>query len=370
MSALGPIQVVGSRSGAHAGTLLPDSDGQGGSFIPSTPFTAGETVTVTTQLNVIGGLNGQFSFRVENPAPQLPPAGVPRVSAGSNGLQHFRSRPDLTPASITVTRNSAPASNGDIFLTPQFGPTQNGPMILDPSGRLVWFQPDSDHPQHAVHRLPRPEPPRPAGAHLVAGEHERGQRSRRRRDLRPELPRDRHRPRRQRARRRPARVPGHAPGAGVHHRDGPGPPARLCAGGDGRPGPGDRHRDRAGHVQLGRAGSHPAVDVVQLRRQRPGPHPRSVPSQLGVAGQRRQPDRLGPQHLRGLQDQPPDRPDHLDARRQEVELQDGPRHHHGVPARRDHPARRHDHDVRRRRRPAPGPPVLARRADPARHSRT
>ena len=67
VSALGPIQVVGSRSGAHAGTLLPDSDGQGGSFIPSTPFTGGETVTVTTQLNVIGGLNGQFSFRVEKP---------------------------------------------------------------------------------------------------------------------------------------------------------------------------------------------------------------------------------------------------------------------------------------------------------------
>ena len=66
---------------------------------------------------------------------------MPRVPAGSNGLQHFRSRPDLTPASITVTRNSAPASNGDIFLTPQFGPTQNGPMILDPSGKLVWFQP-------------------------------------------------------------------------------------------------------------------------------------------------------------------------------------------------------------------------------------
>ena len=143
VSALGPIQVVGSRSRAHAGILLPDSDGQGGSFVPSTPFTAGETVTVTTQLNVINAHNGQFSFRVENPAAPLPPAAVPRVPAGSNGLQHFRSRPDLTPASITVTRNSAPASNGDIFLTPQFGPSQNGPMILDPSGKLVWFQPTS-----------------------------------------------------------------------------------------------------------------------------------------------------------------------------------------------------------------------------------
>jgi Arylsulfotransferase (ASST) len=141
VSALGPIQVVGSRSGAHAGTLLPDSDGQGGSFIPSTPFAAGETVIVTTQLNVVGTTNGQFSFRIEHPAPPLPPMALPQVAAGSNGLQHFRSRPDLQPPSITVSRNSAPASNGDIFLTPQFGPTQNGPMILDPSGKVVWFQP-------------------------------------------------------------------------------------------------------------------------------------------------------------------------------------------------------------------------------------
>jgi hypothetical protein len=53
VSTLGPIQVVGSRSGAHAGALLADSDGQGGSFFPSTPFVVGETVTVSTQLNVI-----------------------------------------------------------------------------------------------------------------------------------------------------------------------------------------------------------------------------------------------------------------------------------------------------------------------------
>ncbi|HET7050091.1 MAG TPA: arylsulfotransferase family protein [Solirubrobacteraceae bacterium] len=141
VSALGPIQVVGSRSGAHAGLLLPDSDGQGGSFVPSTPFAVGETVTVTTQLVVIGSTNGQFSFRIEHPAPPLPPMTLPQVAAGANGLQHFRSRPDLQPPSITVSRNSAPASNGDIFLTPQFGPTQNGPMILDPSGKVVWFQP-------------------------------------------------------------------------------------------------------------------------------------------------------------------------------------------------------------------------------------
>jgi hypothetical protein len=95
VSALGPIQVVGSRSGARPSTLLPDSDGQGGSFVPSTPFVAGETVTVGTQLNVIDAHNGQFSFRVVKPAPSLPPATLAWIPAGTNGLQHFRSRPDL-----------------------------------------------------------------------------------------------------------------------------------------------------------------------------------------------------------------------------------------------------------------------------------
>ena len=54
-------------------------------------------------------------------------------------MQHFRSRPDLEPAAVTVSKASAPASQGDIFVAPQFGPTQDGPMILDPNGKLIWF---------------------------------------------------------------------------------------------------------------------------------------------------------------------------------------------------------------------------------------
>ena len=66
---------------------------------------------------------------------------LPMVPAGSNGVQHFHSQPGLEPASITVNQRSSAAYNGDIFLTPQYGPLQNGPMILDPSGNLIWFQP-------------------------------------------------------------------------------------------------------------------------------------------------------------------------------------------------------------------------------------
>jgi Arylsulfotransferase (ASST) len=138
---IGPVLVVGSLTGAHAGTIAGDSDGDGASFLPSKPFAAGETVTVITHLALVGAPTGRFSFTVERPAPPLPPAVPAHIPAGARGLQHFWSRPDLQPASITVNRHSEPSSLGDIFVAPQFGPNQNGPMILDPSGKLIWFDP-------------------------------------------------------------------------------------------------------------------------------------------------------------------------------------------------------------------------------------
>ena len=140
-SQIGSVTVVGSSSGAHSGTIEADSDGQGGSFIPSAPFTAGETVTVTTGLSVTGGTNGSFHFGIAVPFGSINPMNLPLVPAGSNGVQHFVSRTDLQPASITINKRSSSAYGADIFLTPQYGPVQNGPMILDPSGNLIWFQP-------------------------------------------------------------------------------------------------------------------------------------------------------------------------------------------------------------------------------------
>jgi hypothetical protein len=134
------LEVIGSKTGLHTGELEPDSDGDGASFVLNQPFKAGEKVTVTTNLDVIGGTNGTWSFSVERPGPQLP-AEVPPDATARNDLQHFHSRPDLQPAAIDVTRDSEPAADGDIFVAPQFGPSQNGPMILDPRGNLIWFQP-------------------------------------------------------------------------------------------------------------------------------------------------------------------------------------------------------------------------------------
>ena len=134
--------VVGSSSGAHSGKIEADSDGDGGSFIPSTPFTAGETVTVTTGLNIIGGTSGVVPVRDRGPVRDVQPddaadgAGRDRTAFSTSTRS-----PASKPASITVNQRSSAAYDGDIFLTPQYGPLQNGPMILDPSGNLIWFQP-------------------------------------------------------------------------------------------------------------------------------------------------------------------------------------------------------------------------------------
>ena len=140
-SQIGSVQVAGSSTGAHGGAIQADSDGQGGSFIPSQPFAPGETVTVTTGLNVVGGSSGAFHFAIASPFGTIDPLKLPMVPAGSDGVQHFHTRSDLEPASITIKKRSSAAYNGDIFLTPQYGPLQNGPMLLDPSGRMIWFQP-------------------------------------------------------------------------------------------------------------------------------------------------------------------------------------------------------------------------------------
>ena len=64
--------VTGSSSGLHTGRIVGDSDGQGGSFEPSTPFKPGERVTVRTSLNVVGGLGGAYGFNVAVPAGRIP----------------------------------------------------------------------------------------------------------------------------------------------------------------------------------------------------------------------------------------------------------------------------------------------------------
>jgi hypothetical protein len=63
----------------------------------------------------------------------------PDVSWGGPTLS-FHSAPGLRPPAITVTADPDRAS-GDIFLTPTGNTAQQGPMILNARGQLVWFHP-------------------------------------------------------------------------------------------------------------------------------------------------------------------------------------------------------------------------------------
>jgi hypothetical protein len=140
-SPLGTVTVVGSKTGAHPGRIAADSDGQGASFLPFKPFKSGETVTVATHLSVLGGNHGRFSFKIAHAIGLLGYGALPLAPAVPGGVQHFRSDRALEPAAVKVDEDRAPASQGDIFVAPQNGPVQTGPMILDPHGRLVWFSP-------------------------------------------------------------------------------------------------------------------------------------------------------------------------------------------------------------------------------------
>lgn len=139
-SALSDISVSGSRTGYHSGRLVAYSQGDGASFMPSRPFSVGERVTVHGKVDE----NGQdrhfaFAFTVAWPDPIRPPKPQSTTPEHGKGIQSFVSRPDLTPTAISVTGNSA--SPGYVFAAPYSGPGQDGPMIFDTSGRLIWFAP-------------------------------------------------------------------------------------------------------------------------------------------------------------------------------------------------------------------------------------
>jgi arylsulfotransferase ASST len=138
------VSVSGSRSGSHSGRLLPYSQADGASFQPDKPFVAEESVTVHVVLR-----QGSHSTRVSwsftvaeadtvSRSLETPP---PRRRATAEDHQSFLSRPDLKPPTVSVSVSSGGQSLGKLFLAPYAGPGQYGPMILDNSGRLLWFKP-------------------------------------------------------------------------------------------------------------------------------------------------------------------------------------------------------------------------------------
>ena len=141
-AAFGAVTVRGSRSGAHPGRLLAYSQGDGASFVPSRPFAGGERVSVHAQLLGPGSptdLSWSFTIAVHDTAGVAGASGLP--APHPRYYQHFLSRPDLQPPTVSITTHSPAATPGDLFLAPYSGPGQYGPMILDENGSLLWFEP-------------------------------------------------------------------------------------------------------------------------------------------------------------------------------------------------------------------------------------
>jgi Arylsulfotransferase (ASST) len=66
-----------------------------------------------------------------------------------HGIQRFRSRPDLLPPDIIIDVRAKDVAEGVVLTDCHGGPAQQGPLILDQTGRMVWFLPLSDRPSPA-----------------------------------------------------------------------------------------------------------------------------------------------------------------------------------------------------------------------------
>jgi hypothetical protein len=136
------VSATGSSSGSHSGRLRAYSQGDGASFVPSSPFTPGETVVVRGALRS-GGKTHRFAYRfvISHPDTGIhqAPGSVPKINSAE--IQHFQSAPKLTPPELVVSTRTEQASDGYLFAAPYSGPGPAGPLIFDDEGNLVWFHP-------------------------------------------------------------------------------------------------------------------------------------------------------------------------------------------------------------------------------------
>jgi Arylsulfotransferase (ASST) len=139
LSQLRGVTITGSSSGRHAFKLETHSDGQGASLLPTHPFRAGEMVQVRAPFDLSGSTNRQVRFRVARFV-DLPKIYFPDPVGNPHGVQRFRSDAAVRPPQLKVRTNNPATAPGDIFVAPKGGPGQNGPMITDGNGALVWFR--------------------------------------------------------------------------------------------------------------------------------------------------------------------------------------------------------------------------------------
>jgi hypothetical protein len=141
--ALGTISVVCSSSGRHSGRLRSYSSATGASFLPSTPFTPGERVSVRASWAVSKTSRRTLSdsFTIAPPS-EAAAAESPQTPGTAADVESFQSQPALRPPMVTIDHTAgAGVAPGYIFAAPFLGPGQHGPMIFDDAGEIVWFHP-------------------------------------------------------------------------------------------------------------------------------------------------------------------------------------------------------------------------------------
>ena len=134
-------RVEGSLSGLHRGRWSDHPDHRGTSFIPAKPFRPGERVTVRLGRSVNGAAGEELRFGIAGVARAGPGPPAQPAKGPLRNVQAFASRPDLRPPAVEVSTPAKGQRQGAVFVAPKVGPSQRGPMIIDPSGKLVWFHP-------------------------------------------------------------------------------------------------------------------------------------------------------------------------------------------------------------------------------------
>jgi hypothetical protein len=133
------VSVVGRHSGTHSGRLHGYSQGDGASFVPDSPFDAGERVVVHAAIGAGTGKPVVFSFRVDTPYPTAAVPAFPNPTASPADYQSFATLPGVQAPILSIAATDRDPAAGDILTTNGPGPGQYGPLIYTPQGRLVWF---------------------------------------------------------------------------------------------------------------------------------------------------------------------------------------------------------------------------------------
>ena len=122
-SRIGSVSVTGAHSGTHSGRLRGYSQGDGASFVPARPFSAGEQVTVHA---VVDSTKVSFSFGVDTPYPTSAVAQFPNSAAAPADYHSLFSLPGVQVPNLTVTTADRDPAAGDLFTTEAPGPAATG----------------------------------------------------------------------------------------------------------------------------------------------------------------------------------------------------------------------------------------------------